>query len=310
MKNKQTDKTKVNHDNILKEIQAILLLDNIERDVQKQIDNFYNDPAYKSYKDVRNDKGYNNWKAEVIKRFGNQCCVCYSTDKMVAHHLYSYKYYPKLRTEVNNGVCICNTCHELFNDLYSNVNTLEQFIQYREKFKGKNHDAVKKQIQSSKSDLISNFINKASPNKSKPTKTKLSPEEKQHQDNIVFAFEELMKNLADEYGALQKKYGYEKGIQIDFRDKTTTSLSAISKLRKEITRLNTLISCNKMQDKTIMAFKFHMPYADFCKKLQDPKEYLSFTDSEITHLNKILSEDYKKEHAVERAEVFAKLNKK
>ena len=66
-----------------------------------------------------------------------------------------------------------------------------------------------------------------------------------------------------------------------------------------------------MKDKIIMASKFHMDHTEFCKKLQDPLEYLSFTPSEITHLNKILSEDYKKEYAEERAQVYAKvLNRK
>lgn len=306
MKNKQTDKTKVNHDIILTEIQAFLLLENIEKDVQKQIDNFYNDPTYKLYKGVRNDKGYNKWKAEVIKRFGNQCCICYSGDKLVSHHLYSYKYYPELRTQVNNGVCICNTCHELFNDLHSNVNTLEQFVQYRKKFIGKSHTIVKKQIQESKSAFISTAINKSIKKEPKISKTKISSEEKLNQDKIVLAFEELKQRLFTEAQSLEKTYGREKGIRINFRDKETTSLSAITKLWAEIMRLNTLISANKMKDKTIMASKFHMNHEDFCKKLQDPNEYLNFTPSEITHLNKILSEDYKKEHAEERAKVFNK----
>lgn len=301
---KQPNKTKNNHDNILSEIQTFFLNSGIELDINKQVDSFYNDPSYKTYKGVRNDKGYKKWKEDVIKRFENQCCVCYSTDKLISHHLYSYKYYSLFRTEINNGVCICNTCHELFNDLYSNVNTLEQFIQYRNKFKGKSHAVVKKHIQSAKISITTALFKKPIKKEIKAQKIKLSPAEQLQIDQTVLAFENLKKSLAEEMRILEKKFGREKGIRIVFRDKETTSLSATSKLLAEVMRLNTLISANKMKDKTIMASKFHMNHEDFCKKLQDPKEYLNFTASEITHLNKILSEDYKKEYAEERAKVF------
>ena len=42
-----------------------------------------------------------------------------------------------------------------------------------------------------------------------------------------------------------------------------------------------------------MTTKFHTSKEDLCHKLQNPAQYLSFTDSEIIHLNIILRNDYK-----------------
>lgn len=287
------------HDNILDEIE--IALRNVEKDIDKQQDNFYTDPNYKLYSGVRNDKGYTKWKYEVIDRFKNQCCVCYSTENLVAHHLFSYKYYPELRTEINNGVCICNPCHEIFNKENSNVNTLEQFIQYRTTFLGWSHEEVKSGIEF-KRQFLQKHIRpvQVKKNEYKTPEIGLSKEEQLIQDEIVSSFEQLKQELANEAQLFEKTYGNQKGIRVIFRNKETTSLSAISKLRSEVMRLNTLISCNKMKDKTLMASKFHVPYDEFCKKLQDPKEYNNFTPSEITHLNKILFEDYKEEYLTER----------
>lgn len=291
------------HDNIIEDIE--IALQSIETDVKKKKDKYYSDPNYKSDSLKRIDQGYAKWKACVVERFKNQCCVCYSKESLVAHHLYSYKYYLELRTDLNNGVCICNTCHELFNKMNSNVNTLEQFVAYRINFKGQSHDYVRQSFKIKKQLMREYGISPKAENGIKETiVTKQSFDEEQRQAKIVSSFEKLKKQLFEESKILEKKYGYEKGIRINFRDKETTSLSAISKLQSEVMRLNTLISANKMKDKKIMASKFHMPYEQFCKKLQDPKEYLNFTPSEITHLNKILSEDYREEHRTERALVF------
>jgi hypothetical protein len=282
------------HDNVMTEVQAFCLLNDVETDIGKQINKFYDSPDYKSYTGVRNDKGYANWKQSVIKRFGNHCSVCHSAEKLTAHHLNSYKYYFDLRTEINNGVCLCTTCHELFNDLYSNVNYLEQFLKFRKKFLGKSHADIRKEIKEIKAIQSVVVWRENDPPTKKIAKVKISHEKKAQSDKIVSAFEDLKQKLFSEAQALEKIHGREKGIRINFRDKETTSLSAISKLWKEITRINTLVSCNKIHDKTVMAKKFHMDHADFCKKLEDPEQYLNFTDSEITHLNKILSEDYRK----------------
>jgi hypothetical protein len=293
MKNIEVKIIRDKHDKIFLEIHKFFLDTNINKDINKQVDIFYKDPTYKNYKGVRTDKGYKKWKEEVIKRFESQCCICYSKDKLVSHHLFSYKYYDTLRTELNNGVCLCNTCHELFNFAYSNINTLEQFLSFRKKFIGKSYKYIKTRTQSGRVLMTEALLSKSNKIIENP-KVKISKEQQQKIDKVISSFEELKKKLLEEKAILEQKYGSEKGIRIIFRGKETTSLSAIAKLFAENMRLNTLISANKVADKNIMASKFHMPHDEFCKKLQNPQEYLSFTASEITHLNKILHEDYRK----------------
>jgi hypothetical protein len=120
-----------NHDIILASITTSLI--QVQKNIDIQIDLFRINN--KKYTGIRKDKGYKKWKVDVFNRFNNVCCVCLSDKKIVCHHLYSYKYYPELRTELNNGVCICNKCHELFNRHYSNVNTLDQFLEFRKLMK-------------------------------------------------------------------------------------------------------------------------------------------------------------------------------
>jgi hypothetical protein len=290
--NKRKELTK-EHDLIIGAIQKALK--HVQKDISLQRDNFYKDPEYKKYKGVRYDKGYTKCKNDVLKRFSNACCVCLSTEKVVWHHLYSYKYYPDLRTDLNNGVCVCEVCHSNFNALYGNVNTLEQFIEFRNTDKNKDGKRLTfpEAIESRKSSYFGIKAQNTHNIKNDSTvKHKQTPKEKENQKKIIDSFESLKSNIIKEEEDLKKKYGYDKGIKINFRGKETTSLSAISKLSKECTRINTLISCNKIRDKKLMASKFHMSEVDFLKKLQDPAQYLNFTDSEITHLNDIKMNDY------------------
>lgn len=83
-----------------------------------------------SNKNIRTTLGLTNWSRDVIERFHGYCCICYSKKKPHAHHLFSYKHYPELRTDINNGVCICNECHVLFHEMYLTVTIAGQFIDF------------------------------------------------------------------------------------------------------------------------------------------------------------------------------------
>ena len=76
------------------------------------------------------------WR-KAVKLIG-KCVVCGSTEKLVAHHLASFKDNPELRFSVENGVCLCANCHieyhTLFMGGYSIPATLESFDEFaREK---------------------------------------------------------------------------------------------------------------------------------------------------------------------------------
>ncbi len=282
-----------------------LLIDNlkkkfkgVEMNINKQRNNFHADPQYKDYTGIRNDAKYSQWKKEVALKFDNICCVCLSQEKIVFHHLFSYKYYPDLRTETDNGVCLCEICHNNFNDLYSNASTLKQFIAFRNEYKGKPTKRLSFKQRFPATTISENEFKRRTT--VKKTKHVPTAEEKA----IIDGFENLKTTLINERTELQKQFGDANGVKINFRDKIITSKSAMSKLQYEIMRINTLIHCNKMRDKTIMAAEFHMAMEEFCKILQDPTQYLKFTDAQITHLNFILRKNYKKEID----QVYAQIN--
>ena len=61
----------------------------------------------------RNDGGYNEWRNAVLER-DNVCQLCGGWKRLEAHHLFNYKHYPDLRTDVGNGVTLCQWCHQKF----------------------------------------------------------------------------------------------------------------------------------------------------------------------------------------------------
>jgi 5-methylcytosine-specific restriction endonuclease McrA len=50
------------------------------------------------------------WAKTVINRDG-KCMHCNSLNRLVAHHIKSWKSCPKLRFDLNNGLTLCNSCH-------------------------------------------------------------------------------------------------------------------------------------------------------------------------------------------------------
>jgi len=69
-----------------------------------------NHPAWKGgcKKNERNDPAYHLWRKEVFKKFPK--CILNSDEcsgYRIAHHIYSWSDYPKLRYKVSNGVTLC-----------------------------------------------------------------------------------------------------------------------------------------------------------------------------------------------------------
>lgn len=283
------DKNKIikNHDFIIENIKSSLI--DINNNIQEQKTNFYSNPKNKLYTGVRNDKGYLKWKQDVMQIFDNTCCICLSKDNLIIHHVYSYKYYEDLRTNINNGVCICSVCHENFHDLYSNDTTLKEFIEFREKYKGKKQKRIKNTItvlDNSEKIKLENLKKRISSSKLEFT---------EEQVIIIDQYNNLKQQIFNNREDLIKTYGNVNGVKILFRGKHITSKSAITQLMYEIMRINTLLNCIKIKDKTIIAKEFHMELNLFLEIIQNPQNYLRFTQSEISHLNEILSVHYKHE---------------
>ena len=78
--------------------------------------------------------GYGIWRKSVYERdnYTCQCCLKKSDGDIVAHHLNGYHWYHKGRTNVDNGVTLCNTCHDEFHLIHGKFNnTAEQFEQFK-----------------------------------------------------------------------------------------------------------------------------------------------------------------------------------
>ena len=73
------------------------------------------------------------WRKAVYKKFNCTCQKCHTRTKCHAHHIFSWNSYEDLRFVVENGICLCPSCHRTFHNTYgsgnNNVDQLEEFIE-------------------------------------------------------------------------------------------------------------------------------------------------------------------------------------
>ena len=66
----------------------------------------------KEYDKIKQSVAYKEWRAEVYKRDYWTCQSCgYKGKGIVAHHIKRFSEYPSLRTDVDNGITLCRSCH-------------------------------------------------------------------------------------------------------------------------------------------------------------------------------------------------------
>ena len=82
----------------------------------------------------RNIPTYNEWVVDVKRRDNYKCVCCGSIRKLVSHHLNGYHWFKEGRFDLNNGACLCHTCHKIFHKIYGlKFNTAGQFNTFLEK---------------------------------------------------------------------------------------------------------------------------------------------------------------------------------
>lgn len=87
---------------------------------------------------IRKSSDYKEWRNNVFKRdnYTCQCCGDSTGGNLQAHHKYNFSEYPELRFDVNNGITLCNKCHDFsqpgsFHHTYGATNnTPEQLEEY------------------------------------------------------------------------------------------------------------------------------------------------------------------------------------
>ena len=61
--------------------------------------------------DNRDSVDYKKWRYKVYKRDSFKCVKCGSKEKLNAHHIFSWRFYPDKRYDVDNGITLCEDCH-------------------------------------------------------------------------------------------------------------------------------------------------------------------------------------------------------
>lgn len=63
--------------------------------------------------DFRRTPEYIKWRNEIYKRDDYTCQICGKRGgKLNAHHIKHFAKYKDLRTEINNGITLCEECHK------------------------------------------------------------------------------------------------------------------------------------------------------------------------------------------------------
>jgi 5-methylcytosine-specific restriction endonuclease McrA len=84
-------------------------------------------------KEYRASKEIQLWRKAILQRDNFTCQKCgQKGGKLVAHHIFNWVDFPELRFAIDNGITLCEGCHNLFHKKYGKRNNtrsqLEEFL--------------------------------------------------------------------------------------------------------------------------------------------------------------------------------------
>ncbi len=79
------------------------------------------------------DREYIIWAKRIKQLDKYTCQICFAKNvPLHSHHLNAWNLYVSERYDLNNGVCICERCHDaLHHEFGKGNNTKEQYFQFR-----------------------------------------------------------------------------------------------------------------------------------------------------------------------------------
>lgn len=82
------------------------------------------------------DFDYSIFRENILSRDNHKCQCCGLEKKLHVHHIFSSKYYPSLKNDVNNGITLCKYCHQKYHTIYGNKHNVnaETFSKFMRDF--------------------------------------------------------------------------------------------------------------------------------------------------------------------------------
>jgi len=72
---------------------------------------------------------YNEWRKMVYRRDGWKCQICdYRGKLLVAHHIRTWKAFPKERFDIENGITLCRGCHCKLHTIHRRVTDFREIL--------------------------------------------------------------------------------------------------------------------------------------------------------------------------------------
>lgn len=69
------------------------------------------------------EKCYSTWSKRIKDKFDKKCQKCGSTSNLESHHIRNRRDNPNLILDENNGICLCETCHNSFHHIFGRRDT-------------------------------------------------------------------------------------------------------------------------------------------------------------------------------------------